>query len=1757
MAQNDSPNPEFVAWVEFPDKRATIKRLVLPDGRKGIFVTTQDSDLGREVVQKGIDFGLTPLKSGNNLRVFFENGKATFTPAQLAQALGGRLVKLTYEDLVSEKWTISISKKMINKANTTPEAPKKVVEPDHETVRRIGLNMRGDVVFEDKDGRYVQQHNTVSGDTSYVFEDAALAASLFLRAHRREDLPAIAAGIVASAKKTVLNQETFDSILDAALAAGPSGAIDIDRAEAAEVLRTEMIRQVTAVAIEGDAKSENFSAALRMSSATNQVLSRPTVAGEALSPSMHFLSFMRRAARGVLSVDARVSGDLSLVLPRNRTDSGAFQIHDLAEAGENAGAFALNVLGRRDLDGRSIFILPGSASTELAERVRSDIGVAYAIDTVAEIAPAIADGLQDAMHRTVFFVGDRRPEALESLPQAVMRTFQVVTSDDLLNLEREILRSRGRISAFHRGIEENADEALDDSRAENERQRPYQPLSRTGTPFTMVPVALEGALYGALDRLRNTAEDRGGVDAMVSNALGMGVDMIGSILTPEQIDTIALRMERSEVGRGFLLADQTGIGKGRSLAAMGRAHLRAHPDNKVFYVTESGPINVPDVCRDLHAVGAFNEAKVAFLSAKSHFSYEDEDNVTGDTVERELHSMTNAQRKALFESGEWLDNTNVIITTYSQFSTGAEDVRSQWLATAIDDRTMIIFDEAHNALNGKSNMGRNMRVAIEATLPENVVYGSATPSRDPSGMNLYKPLLPRVEDGRLDALLDDMSKGGEVGQEAFATMMAADGVMMRRDHDLSNLEFVTAMPDDNRMLSYQRIMGQFAPVVEMMIDVNLKISEQMGRRQGTEFRNAVNRGMDEQAARSLVNGMNQYSIALGSPLSNLARIMMNALKIDQMVDETLAEIREGRKPLITFHSTNAAVLNEMARGDDGKLSEEAMENANGLSIKDQIRRIHNSIYKIKLEDEPTDARVEYGEVADAAALVEAAINDLPDDLPVSPLDSLIERLEANGLTVGEISGRTLCYRNDRIQKRTGTDRRETINGFNGGDIDVMLFNAAGATGGSFHASADFADQSPRTLIEWEPPTNIIKYVQGLGRANRYGQVAKPRVKSVMTGLISEMKIEQQKNAKLRSLGASVDGNRQHPMLMEKVPDLLNPVGDEAARNVLASMPTYARRMGFEEFIDAEDQEGFGLREQTDTGSGSHKSGLDSLANKVMTRALVLSSTEQADVVQRIVMEFEALIEELDSRNANPLKPKMLVGRIEMVATSVFSGDDSGDVDASAFTSPLYISTGIHHFDEEAWTGDKLVEAVEGCRRLYGSEGFSLWAERLKQKMPLLLRSRLPEGMTMEDALAAPGTVSPHFAARHSKLEHFIWILENLKPGVNLSLPAETADMSRIRRIVVGLIPPSDSSHADVASAYKIDVISPGGTRPERISLSRLMSYKVNDIAFRNGISEGLSETYLDAFDNESQVMRSVPVQIMHGNTLQAISTAAKFDLGSISLYRNADGQIMRGVVVKDSKIDMSMLPIDVPSAAVAAELAFRHIENRLANNEFEGVKRNLRIVGSMEDTANTELNLSSDIWISIGAEQAVVDMVPLRKSNREWYVERPGLYEALTGEAMPSAADTKARQNRKAGFKHAGRFTFDLKDANDSRKLVDVIHMMSGANLIASGHFRPHVNEIVADMDRMRGAPERVYTHRAVEDAVIVDAETPEAPAPVAARPARAARAEEAAAAAPAAAAPEAPVVRNEPAQQIDDAPEINTEDIADGMDWDAVTDWN
>ena len=1959
MAEQDTEQQvEMTTRVTFPEKQALLKWLIDEYGNPGLILSVAENEAGETVAKRAEQAGFNRRKNMNILTMSFDPGKpAPYSTRQVAELLGGVLTPISFERFTSDDMIVNLYARIqalktseqqnqpgqqnqsgqqnqpgqSNESGQSnepeqqtqqtqqtpeqqtqqqepevpkePEAPKPVL-PDPDSMEILGLNMRGEEVIRDIQGRFFRRVVKEDGSHHFIHESEGGQPALFLRAIKREDLGGIAAGIMRMAQRGTLHQKQFDRILDAALEEGPGGQLDLERDAAANVLREYILRQITDVAIDDDKNRASFIRALRLSANTGHILSRATGEDEDLRPGASLLSLIRRSGVGYDQVDFSGAPDLDIALPRMSTENAAFQVQDFSRIpADGMVEYALNVLTRRPDEGNSIFIVPSGLAPEHLERLRSEIGMSHGLESVADISPGVADGVRDGRGFTVFFIGDKRPEPLDSLPRAALRSFAVVTDDDLVPLESEINRSRRRIREFNLG--EIDTEALDaDEREENTRQRPYQPLSRTGEPFTMIGRALEGATAKALERVSLACKPYGGIDAVVARTLGRSVADLGEILTPEQVDAIALRLNAAERGRGFLQADQTGIGKGRAMAALVRIHLRKNIEHRCLYVTESAGINVRDVMRDIKAVDGMREVKVMFLTQGSHYIDMTLDPETGEETHREIKSVKKRERDRIFESGVWPEEYNLIITTYSQFTGKEDSPRARWISSIADHNTLFILDEAHNTLTAKSNRGRNFRNAINRLLPQNVVFATGTPARNPHGMDLYKPLLPHGNTINVDGILDNIARGGEVAQETFATMLADDGVMIRRDHDLSTIDYRVDLPDDRKMLEYHAVVNRFSPIVEQMIDVSIRINEIVGRNQAVLYRQMINNGMDERQAIAMTNDSSQYSLSLGGPLQRLARIMMIAIKVDQTVEAAVREMNEGRKLLVTFHSTNEALFREKSVHPDGtRMTEEEMASLPELTIRDQIRRIHNLVYSMKIEGETVDPRennaeimrairlfshhaqnrkstpldilmaagkmrdaisrmvnpdnqewvdrefseietrvlprgkrgnprvmrnlldayvdltrvscsdiaesdrvmenfawhlntvpegvidaesmkimttaikdferktaekiraatgnrrrilypatirfqaiesmkdlmhgialsrgktadfgtdlanletradgfqeerIQNDEINEACKRIDALIDKLPD-LPVSPVDALIERLEANDISTREISGRTLCYRDGCIRKRTGTDRIQVVDDYNNsGKVDALLFNTAGVTGGSFHADINFQDQRGRTQLEFETPPDIIKDIQGQGRGNRLGQVTGFRIVSIMTGLSPEMRMLQQRYIKLRIFGASTDGNRMHPLLNKKSPDLLNVVGDEATRNVLLASPVLATRLGFSNYAedDFNDMDDAGGNEM-DIGAGN-TSVMRSLANKVLARSIILPAHEQDELIELIKMEFEDLVTELESVGANPLSPRELGGTVDILATSLFSGQeiDESDYDTSVFSSPVYVSTGEHEYKEGLITAEQLVTMVERAIVLHGSDGFRPQADRITQNLAGLLRPWLPAGFEMEEAFDDPYAIPGRFGREHDKLVNLAWILENIRPGAAMQFRS-ASDSSGLRdRIIVDLIPPKDPGHYDIPSAYKVKLVRPGQVKSETVSVSRIMKngvrvdgrVKLDGIRFLPGLSDGFNDMELKKFSEETQIRRQVPVQVMGGNILQAITEAKQHKLGTISLYRDIQGQIHRGIVVREFEVDMNMLPVSIPGALIAAEITTEFARKvNMESGEYgksENAKKTGRtakagrkgkggktkksdiqsefmvVWGSMEKNAKDPgPRNSADIRLFLTANRINVDIQPLRKSTQEFYQSRPGLYETIHDCPFPENIPNRATRARTIDIMRPDarrwipEFAIDTPEGRD--RLYRLMSHLGNIPMMTDGQHRSLVNTTMKNIN--------------------------------------------------------------------------------------------
>lgn len=1616
-ADNRNPDP-LAKWVVFRDGSAALRRMVKSDGEKGLLLQFTGLGAWKDVRRRALTYGFTEVRNSKSLMLMARRRVLGISTTELAEAVGGDVVEMPLSVVHAYPWTADYRHPDLGKGLSSAGGPKPAA------ISLLGWNHLGEEVLADGEGRRYRKGPVEEGRTRYFAETDNQDRTLFLRAEKPEDLTRIAAGLLRMAERGTVRREEFAKIAAAAAEPAKPDGTRMGPGFIEEALKDELVERIIGVSVEDDASRRSYHRAMRLGEHLSGVVNEASKPLDGLFPSIGFLIFLRRLVREAdateVSGNDRLRAAVHVAQADGETQS---QLYDLTGSRSGGAAErAANILARRTAEGSSILIVAGGADSEAVESIRGALGVGYAIENVAEIAPHVATGRHDGGICTAFVIGERRPSPVESLPVAAQRTFKVLTRDDLDGLHKEILRSRKRIRDWHLDAAD-AEAWETEDREDNERQRPYVALSELTPPFTMIPKALEGATSKALRRVGSDLEEKGGIDGWLAGALGVSGDTLAGMLTSEQADAVALRDSAAQRNRGFLLADQTGVGKGRSLAAMCRLHART--GGKVLYFTENADINIPDVWRDITAVGGQAEFRPAILASRP-VALKGGD--AEDGAETVFKTESAVSRRRVFEEALWPKDRNLVLTNYSQFSRGEDSPAQSWARSAPDASTLLVLDECHNALNPESNMGKAVRAMIEAVGRRNVVYATATPLRNIAGAELYKPLLPDAEGDRLDGIFASLAVGGETAQESFATMLAEDGVFVRRDHDLSNLEFQVRLPDDARMSRYQDVMNLFSPMVEQLLDASLEVQALVGRAQAVRYREMINRGHDPRAARAETNALYQYSGAAGGPLARLARLTINALKVEQVVEEALGEISAGRKPLISFHSTGAGLFTEIAtRGGEASA-------AGDMSLADQIMRVAEGIFRVRIDDEVQDARLLSREIEEASQRIRHMVERIPRDLPVSPIDSLIESLSAHGVSVGEISGRALAYRSGCIVRREGADRRKAVDDFNSGDLDVLIYNSAGATGGSYHASAEFRDQRPRSIVEMETPVDIIKYVQAQGRGNRYGQVAKPRVVSVVTGLIPEMRILQQRNRKLRSMGAIIDGNRSHPLLFDDVPDFLNIVGDRAAMHVLLAKPDITRRLGFQEIAEGigEDQADSILDRGGLADSGASSKLAESLANKVLTRSLVLSAAEQSELVELMRYEFDAVVEELESRNLNPLKPKEIQGEIEVLGTTLFSGLETPeeDLDVSAFFAPLYMSTGVHHFSEEPIGSEELVRLVNNSKIADGADGFARHADRLESMLPNLLRTAMRPDSRLEEALADLANQPHRFRLKHQRLTRLIHLLRNIRPGRAVQLSGFGTFRDEALRTIVRTTAP-DLRHADWPQAYKIRTVAPGDAKPEIISLRRLLKVPSADVRFSIGLERGRNERHLRNFEEQRNLERRLPVQVLAGNHLAAIMEARRHSLGTMSLYKEASGQMQRGIVVHQSKADLRFLPVVIPSGRVAAAVAAMAFRGRLG----KGVAL---WVGKRDNP------LIRFDFVTRPGHSGMFSHLPPNSQQQDLYRGRP---------ALAALKRSRRRSQRAAWPSEAG--------------LIDsALRATDGLVLMADGRIRDQVNEVSAMLDR-------------------------------------------------------------------------------------------
>lgn len=341
----------------------------------------------------------------------------------------------------------------------------------------------------------------------------------------------------------------------------------------------------------------------------------------------------------------------------------------------------------------------------------------------------------------------------------------------------------------------------------------------------------------------------------------------------------------------------------------------------------------------------------------------------------------------------------------------------------------------------------------------------------------------------------------------------------------------------------------------------------------------------------------------------------------------------------------------------------------------------------------------------------------------------------------------------------------------------------------------------------------------------------------------------------------------------------------------------------------------------------------------------------------------------------------------------------------------------------------------------------------------LLRPYLPDGVRIEEALAQPETAGARFMQRHARLTDLQWLLENIKPGVAVRFPSEWDENAEISRVIVGVQPPRHGSMFDTPAAYRMKTISAGDSTPQVTSLSRIIRIDTQRIVFSQGVADGPNETFMQRFDEQAMLTRALPVQILTGNILAAMQEARRHDLGTVSLYRDSEARVHRGIVIARHKVDLSNLPVDVPSTDVLTEAVRRFIEQPQPDNAM------MRLYLSMDPTKRPERSMEEDGIIHIAPNRAVIDFIALRRSNYAFFASRTGLYETLYDAPLPDRDSVRSRVARNSNHKP---LRLDLSDAGHREKLFHFLSLLDDPPMIANGTSRAVLNEASNLISRIR-----------------------------------------------------------------------------------------
>lgn len=1112
-----------------------------------------------------------------------------------------------------------------------------------------------------------------------------------------------------------------------------------------------------------------------------------------------------------------------------------------------------------------------------------------------------------------------------------------------LPVPRHVLRDYPELSA-------------DQAMKNNAYQVPYQSASRTAEASTMIPINMASSVYAALSDLE---AEHGDIDEFVANRLQMDVTEIGAFFSPEQIDALGLSISAVEKGRGMINADQTGVGKGRWVAGMLRYAKLA---GKLPIFTTYKPELFTDIFRDIGDIGSGDLFKKVFI-------FNDGVNIKkfGSTNEVLFPATKADARRKAIEEGAVPEDTDLVLLTYSQLSRSLEkNPKAGLLSSLAASNAILLLDEAHQAA-GVSNTNVAMTQACAAA--SGVLYASATAIKGVKSFSIYNKIFPSSVD--LKNLPETLESGGESLMEAISTNMARDGVLIRREHDLSQLTLNTISPTPEE----QGQLNEYADKLSAILSRLAYMSGDVGK-EVVKLNKQFEKDREEIPESERVgNRMQASSMNFFSRNYSIVRQFLMAVKVEKCIDYSMSALAEGRKPVFAVENTGESYTREVILRRTGmlhKLDEiEALEQVFSpspeqterlkqieeemeLAIKDvsldklpQFREMLESMLErvsvIKVVGRYGDVSYKQPESEEFAQYAEETlelIHEFPD-LALTPLDMIKEAFAAKGLKCAEVSGRGISLipnadtgRYD-VKYHSKIDPVEQVAGYQNGTYDGIIITRAGSTGISLHATNRNADSDirQRDFIIMQPAQDIADYMQWCGRVNRKDQVVPPVITTAQSGLPAELRMVLMFNAKLRRLCANTTSNRENSAANDDIEDVLNFLGDQVAVTYLLENPDVA--------------DIFGISVESSEEINHHEA---KYINRLMGRVSMLTVERQEKMIALLTDRYAERLTEMRERGIDPFAVTVYDWKARVVTEEPLQST-SLMVSDSSFDEPVKLVKVAYDVEVKPLRSadiDGLIAAgmTDYCAHPHSDQhgqitGFRnlLLAARddyIRESLPIAVRAEERINQLLDNA---PKDKLLGAKASREKADWLISTIRGVRPG-QFFTHSDPMQGDRIG-VITAVRFPVDDQKLFMLSNYTVSVAFPGEEQTKSFTLATLRAngYTPTPNAWTDTSTYSMARRMRKEFDDVPDGNLVREKWLLMGNTYRACEMAAAQKMGSPVLFTNEDGNRMRGVLLRSSVTPEMVKSVPIPlMARDVVEYEKRYVAKNGRPNSYNGVK---------------------------------------------------------------------------------------------------------------------------------------------------------------------------------------------------------------------------